>query len=153
MILGELSANPMGIYGNGLYDPNDKLQLDSNWYGTNSLVTWDNDTGIVGYGTMCPRINTTGIGFNVTRSAAGYEVVFYKYGEVASNLPKFDIYAALNRGTDKEIEIVFDVIEGVGTFDFDDANYFGENDIIEISIGPLTDSTSRIFVPAYTLTV
>ena len=151
MILGELSANPMGIYGNGLYDPKDKLQLDSNWYGTNSLVTWDYDTGIVGYGTMCPRINTTGIGFNVTSSSEGYEVVFYKNGEIASNLPKFDMYATLNRGTDKQVEIIFNVIGGVGTFSFNDSGYYGENNVIEISIGSLINSTTRIFAPAYTL--
>ena len=153
MILGELSANPMGIYGNGLYDPKDKLPLDSNWYGTNTLVTWDNDTGVVGYGTMCPRINTTGIGFNATYSSGNCTAVFYKNGEMAINLPKFDMYATLNRGTDKQMEITFDVINGVGVFSFDAANYFDENNIIEISIGSLIDSTSRIFVPAYTLTV
>ena len=72
---------------------------------------------------------------------------------MAINLPKFDMYATLNRGTDKQMEITFDVINGVGVFSFDAANYFDENNIIEISIGSLIDSTSRIFVPAYTLTV
>ncbi|MBQ2665165.1 Ig-like domain repeat protein [Methanobrevibacter sp.] len=150
MILGELSANPFGIYGNGLYNPEDKLKLEPNWYGTNNLETWDNDTGVVGYGTMCPRINTTNIQFNMTRnSPCNYSIKFYKNGELASNLPVFDMFATLNRGTDKEVEVVFDVINGVGTFTFDSSNYNDVKNIIEISIGSLLNSTSRVFKVTY----
>ncbi len=150
MILGELSANPFGIYGNGLYNPEDKLKLEPNWYGTNNLETWDNDTGIVGYGTMCPRINTTNIQFNMTCNSLGnYSIKFYKYGELDSNLPVFDMFATLNRGTDKEVEVIFDVINGIGTFTFDSSKFDSAGNVIEISIGSLIDSTSRIFKVTY----
>ena len=154
MILGELSANPFGIYGGGLLNPEERLKLDSNWYGTNDVATWDYDTGVVGYGTMCPRINTTGITFNVTSDGLGnYSAKFYKKGVFDSNLPKFDMYATLNRGTDKQIEIVFDVIEGVGTFNFNAANYIAGNNTIEISIGSLLYSTSRTYKVSYIFNV
>ncbi len=150
MILGELSANPEGIYGGGLLNPNEKLQLEPNWYGTNNLVTWDNDTGVVGYGTMCPRINTTNIEFNMTYNSFGnYSIKFYKNGLLASNLPVFDMYATLNRGTDKQVEVVFDVVDGIGTFNFDSNNFNASNNKIEISIGSLINSTSRVFKVTY----
>ena len=150
MILGEMSANPFGIYGGGLLDPSQKLQLEANWYGTNNLVTWDNDTGVVGYGTMCPRINTTNIEFNMTYNSPGnYSIRFYKNGEFDSNLPEFDMFATLNRGTDKQAEAVFDVVDGVGTFTFDSSNFNSTNNVIEISIGSLIDSTSRVFKVTY----
>ena len=147
MILGELSANPEGIYGNGLYVDADKLQLDANWYGTNQIVTWDFETGVVGYGTMCPRINTTEIKFNnfTYNSPGNYSIVFYKNGNVASNLPKFNLYATLNRGTEKAAEVIFDVVDGVGTFTFDSSNFNDGNNTIEISVGSLIYSTSRVF--------
>ena len=121
--------------------------MDPNWYGTNNLVTWDYDTGVVGYGTMCPRISTTAIKFsNLTYNSPGnYSIVFYKNGEVASNLPEFDMFATLNRGTAKEIEVNFKVIEGMGTFKFNSANFNDANNIIEISVGSLLDSTYRTF--------
>lgn len=150
MILGEMSANPFGIYGGGLLDPSQKLQLEANWYGTNNLVTWDNDTGVVGYGTMCPRINTTNIEFNMTFNSPGnYSITFYKNGEYDSNLPEFDMFATLNRGTDKQKEIAFNVVDGVGTFTFDSSNFNSTNNVIEISIGSLIDSTSRVFKVTY----
>lgn len=148
MILGELSANPEGIY-----TTTNRLNLDPNWYGTNNLVTWDNDTGVVGYGTMCPRINTTGIGFNLTYSSGSYEVIFHKNNQIASNLPEFDMYVTLNRGTDKQAEIIFDVIGGIGTFKFPSQNYDVQNNTIEISIGSLIHSTSRVFKSEYTYDV
>ena len=155
MILGELSANPEGIYGGGLQNPSERLQLDANWYGKNDYTTWDFDNGIVGYGTMCPRINTTYIVFNnITCQGPGnYSITFYKKGEVASNLPKFDLYATLNRGTDKQIEVVFDVENGVGSFNFNADNYDGANNTLEISIGSLINSTTRVFLPIYKCTV
>lgn len=155
MILGELSANPEGIYGNGLYVDADKLQLDPNWYGTNQIVTWDYDTGVVGYGTMCPRINTSEIKFNnlTYNSMGNYSVVFYKNGILASNLPKFDLFATLNRGTDKQVEVIFDVVDGIGTFSFDSAGFNSSNNIIEISVGSLIYSTSRVFQVTYSYDV
>ena len=155
MILGELSANPEGIYSGGLYNDSQKLQLDANWYGTNTIRTWDNDTGVVGYGTMCPRINTTEIKFhNVTSDGKGnYSMVFYKNGEIASNLPEFDLYATLNRGSDKAVEVNFISSNGVAAFSFDDSDYGAENNIIEISIGSLLNSTSRVFKVIYSFTV
>ena len=147
MILGEMSANPEGIYGPGQWNESLRLKLDPNWYGTNSLVTWDYDTGVVGYGTMCPRISTTAIKFdNLTCNAPGnYSVVFYKNGEVASNLAQFELYATLNRATAKEIEVKFNVVNGVGSFIFDAGNYNESNNVIEISVGSLIDSTYRTF--------
>ena len=147
MILGEMSANPEGIYGPGQWNESLRLKLDPNWYGTNNLVTWDIDTGVVGYGTMCPRISTTAIKFDniVYNSPGSYSIVFYKNGEVASNLPEFDMFATLNRGTANEIEVNFNVVNGVGSFKFDAANYNAENNVIEISVGSLLDSTYRTF--------
>jgi parallel beta-helix repeat protein len=146
MILGELSANPFGIYGGGLLNPEERLNLDSNWYGTNELVTWDNDTGVVGYGTMCPRINTTGIGFNLTYNSPGnYSIKFYKNGELASNLPEFDMFATLNN----ETEINFMVVDGIGTFSFNASSYKNSGNVLDISIGSLIDSTSRTFKVTY----
>ena len=147
MILGEMSANPEGIYGPGQWNESLRLKLDPNWYGTNTLVTWDYDTGVVGYGTMCPRISTTAIKFdNLTCNSPGnYSIVFYKNGEVASNLPEFDMYATLNRGTAKEVEVNFNVVDGVGTFCFNADNYNDAGNVIEISVGSLLDSTYRTF--------
>ena len=147
MILGEMSANPEGIYGPGQWNESLRLKLDPNWYGTNTLVTWDYDTGVVGYGTMCPRISTTAIKFdNLTYNASGkYSIEFYKNGEIASNLPEFDMYATLNRGTAKEIEVNFNVVNGVGSFAFNANNYNDADNVIEISVGSLLDSTYRTF--------
>ena len=147
MILGEMSANPEGIYGPGQWNESLRLKLDPNWYGTNTLVTWDYDTGVVGYGTMCPRISTTAIKFeNLTYNSPGnYSIVFYKNGEVASNLSEFDMYATLNRGTAKEVEVNFNVVNGVGSFVFNSNNYNDADNVIEISVGSLLDSTYRTF--------
>lgn len=147
MILGEMSANPEGIYGPGQWNESLRLKLDPNWYGTNNLVTWDYDTGVVGYGTMCPRISTTAIKFdNLTYNSPGnYSIVFYKNGEVASNLPEFDMFATLNRGTANEVEVNFAIINGVGTFKFGAENYNIADNVIEISVGSLLDSTYRTF--------
>lgn len=154
MILGELSANPEGIYGGGLLNPDERLKLGPNWYGINDLVTWDYDTGVVGYGTMCPRISTTAIRFNnlTYNSPGNYSIVFYKNGEVASNLSEFDMYATLNRASEKEVEVRFDVVNGVGLFTFDVNNYEDSGNIIEISIGSLSDST-RTFKATFTYNV
>ncbi len=142
MILGELSANPAGIYGPGAFNDSLKLKLGANWYGKNLIVTWDNDTGVVGYGTMCPRINTTGIAFKeITCVNPGtYSITFYKNDEVASKLPVFNMYATLN----DNVEIVFDVINGVGVFTFDTQKFTTGENVIKVSSGFLNDS-DRIF--------
>ncbi len=145
MILGEMSANPFGIYGNGLYNASDKLQLEANWYGTNQIVTWDNDTGVVGYGTMCPRINTSEIKFNeITYNNGSYEVVFYKNGVKDLNLPEFDLFATLNWGSNKAVEVNFKVMDGVGSFSFNSGDYLPTDNTISITVATLINSTSRV---------
>jgi nitrous oxidase accessory protein NosD len=139
MILGEMSANPAGIYGGGLTNASLRLKISPNWYGKNELVTWDNDTGVVGYGTMCPRINTTAIKFNEIAcvSPGTYSITFYKNGEIASNLPVFEMYATLNNNTEK----IFNVVNGIGEVSFDSQDFDAESNIIYISIGSLKDTT------------
>ena len=155
MILGEMSANPFGIYGPGQWDESLKLQIGPNWYGVNSLRTWDNDTGIVGVGTMCPRIKTSEIKFEKIESEApgSYKINFYKDGELASNLAQFDLYATLNRGTDKETEVHFNVINGTGSFSFDGEFYLENDNKIEISAGSLINIVDRLYSVVYTYNV
>lgn len=155
MILGELSANPGGIYGPGVNNDSAKLHIGANWYGTNSLVTWDINTGIVGFGTMCPRIKTSEIKFNEINCTGNgsYEVKFYNNDELASNLPKFNLYATLNRGSDKEVEVNFNVIDGVGRFTFNHENFNLTSNTIEISIGSLINKTDRIYKVFYSYDV
>ncbi len=142
MILGELSANPAGIYGPGAFNASLRLNIGTNWYGKNQIVTWDNDTGVVGYGTMCPRINTTGIAFKeITCVTPGtYSITFYDKDVVASNLPVFDMFATLN----DDVEVKFDVVNGVGVFSFDAGDFKEGENVIKVSIGSLTDS-DRLF--------
>lgn len=137
MILGELSANPEGIYHFGFEDDAKKLQLGANWFGKNARVTWDYDTNVTGYGTMCPRINATyiSVGDIVVLSPGNYSITFYKYGEIASELPEFDMYATLN----DNVELKFYVENGVGTFTFDNDDFSGGVNVLKISIGSLTD--------------
>lgn len=145
MILGELSANPAGIYGRGLYNDSAKLQLEANWYGVNSIITWNDENGTVGYGTMCPRINTSAIKFNnVDFDGENYTIEFYKNDVLASNLPTFDLFATLNWGTDKAVEINFNVVNGVGTFRFNSSDYNSTNNTISITVATLVNSTSRV---------
>lgn len=155
MILGEMSANPFGIYGPGQWDESLKLQIGPNWYGVNSLRTWDNDTGIVGVGTMCPRIKTSEIKFETIESETpgSYKINFYKDGELASNLAQFDLYATLNRGTDKETEVHFNVINGTGSFSFDGEFYLENDNKIEISAGSLINIVDRLYSVVYTYNV
>ena len=142
MILGELSANPAGIYGAGVFNDSLKLHLDSNWYGKNQIITWDYETGIGGYGTMCPRISTTGIAFKSIDCVepGKYSISFYKNDEIASNLPIFEMYATLN----DDVETRFYVVNGVGVFSFDSQCFNNTNNEIKISIGSLND-LNRIF--------
>ncbi len=136
MILGELSANPAGIYQYGPEDDTKKLHLGTNWYGKNARVTWDYDNNITGYGTMCPRIATTYISVKEIEvvSPGVYSISFYKNDEIASKLPVFEMYATLN----DDVEVKFNVVEGVGTFSFD-SGFNAENNVIKVSIGSLTD--------------
>lgn len=136
MILGELSANPEGIYQYGEFNDTKRLQLGTNWYGKNARITWDYATNTTGYGTMCPRIATTYISVKEIEvvSPGNYQVKFYKNDTVASKLPVFEMYATLNNN----VEIKFEVVEGVGTFSFDSGYNIGEN-LIEVSIGSLKD--------------
>ena len=151
MILGEMSANPFGIYGPGEFDEELRLKIDPNWYGVNVLRTWDNASGIVGVGTMCPRIKTTTIKFPeiVCTSPGTYTISFYKDGVLDTNLATFDIYATLNRNSDKKTEVHFLVENGTGTFSFDKANYLDTDNIIEISVGSLINVVDRLYTVVY----
>ena len=146
-ILGEMSANPMGIYGPGEFNPELRLKIGPNWYGTNSLRTWDEESGTVGVGTMCPRIQTTTIRFNVSEgeSPGTYQINFYKDGELATNLATFDMYATINYGSDKQTEVHFDVIEGTATFSFDKENYLENENNIKFSVGSLINVSFRTY--------
>ena len=136
MILGELSANPAGIYQYGPEDDTKKLQLGANWFGKNARVTWDYENNITGYGTMCPRINATYISVKEIEvvSPGTYSITFYKNDAVASKLPVFEMFATLN-----DVELKFDVVDGVGTFSFDAGDFSSDVNVIKISIGSLTD--------------
>ena len=91
---------------------------------------------------MCPRINTTGIAFKeITCVTPGtYSITFYDKDVVASNLPVFDIFATLN----DDVEVKFDVVNGVGVFSFDAGDFKEGENVIKVSIGSLTDS-DRLF--------
>ncbi len=130
IILGEVSANPNGIYGPGEWNDSLKLQLGSNWYGTNKYTTWgENNTGP---GTICPRIQTTLIPYNITCISAGkYQVTFYNNGSIASNLSDLTTYFVLNYYTDKQEVVEVLVHQGKATFEFKTENYNATNNIIE----------------------
>ena len=151
MILGEMSANPYGIYGPGAEDESLRLKIGPNWYGVNSLRTWDNDTGITGVGTMCPRIKTSEIKFETIEAEGpgSYIINFKKDGELDTSLASFDIYATLNRGTDEETEVHFYVINGTGRFSFDKSNYIEGDNTIEISVGSLINVVDRLYSVVY----
>ncbi len=130
IILGEVSANPNGIYGPGEWNDSLKLQLGPNWYGTNKYTTWgENNTGP---GTICPRIQTTLIPYNITCISAGkYKVTFYNNGSIASMLPDLTTYFVLNYYTDKQEVVEVLVHQGQATFEFSAENYNATNNIIE----------------------
>ncbi|WP_299524762.1 right-handed parallel beta-helix repeat-containing protein [uncultured Methanobrevibacter sp.] len=130
IILGEVSANPNGIYGPGEWNDTLKLQLGPNWYGTNKYTTWgENNTGP---GTICPRIHTTLIPYNISCIAPGkYEVTFYNNGSVADKLPDLTTYFVLNYKTEKEEVVKVVVHQGKATFGFSTENYDSTNNIIE----------------------
>ena len=130
IILGEVSANPNGIYGPGEWNDTLKLELGHNWYGTNKYTTWGlNQTGP---GTICPRIHTTLIPYNISCISPGkYEVTFYNNGSIASKLPDLTTYFVLNYNTDKEEVVEVVVHQGKATFEFSTKNYDPSNNIIE----------------------
>ncbi len=130
IILGEVSANPNGIYGPGEWNDSLKLQLGPNWYGTNKYTTWgENNTGP---GTICPRIHTTLIPYNIICICAGkYQVTFYNNGSIDSMLPDLTTYFVLNYYTDKQEVVEVLVHEGQATFEFKAENYNATNNIIE----------------------
>ena len=136
MILGELSANPNGIYHYGEFNVTKRLQLGTNWYGRNARITWDYATNTTGYGTMCPRIATTYISVKEIEvvSPGTYQVKFYNNDTLASRLPKFEMFASLN----DDVEIKFYVVNGIGTFSFD-SGYKPDNNVIKVSVGSLKD--------------
>jgi parallel beta-helix repeat protein len=136
MILGELSANPNGIYHYGEFNDTQRLQLGTNWYGKNARITWDYATNTTGYGTMCPRIATTYMSVKEIEvvSPGFYQIKFYKNDTVASNLPVFEMFATLN----DNVEVKFNVINGVGIFSFD-SGYNIDINQIKVSIGSLKD--------------
>ncbi|MDO5815312.1 MAG: hypothetical protein Q4Q18_06715, partial [Methanobrevibacter sp.] len=86
--------------------------------------------------TLCPIIATTYISFKEIEviNPGTYQVKFYKDDAIASNLPVFEMYATLNNN----VEIKFNVVEGVGTFSFD-SGYSNDNNEIKVSIGSLKD--------------
>ena len=148
--LGEISANPAGIYGPGEWNESLRLHLGANWYGTNNYTTWGNETGA---GTICPRISTTLITFNMSYIEPGkYEIRFYNNGTLANTLPDFTLYFTLNFNTDKEIEKIANVHNGVATISFPKENYYETGNIIEGSSGSLFDET-RLFRVIYTYNV
>ena len=130
IILGEVSANPNGIYGPGEWNDTLKLELGPNWYGTNKYTTWGlNQTGP---GTICPRIHTTLIPYNISCISPGkYEVTFYNNGSIAIKLPDLTTYFVLNYNTDKEEVVKVVVHQGKATFEFSTKNYDSSNNIIE----------------------
>ncbi len=123
IILGEISANPNGIYGPGEWNDTLKLHLGANWYGTNTYTKWGENT--TGPGTICPRINTTLIGYNISYISAGkYEVTFYNNGSLANELPDLTTYFVLNYKTDKEEVLKVVAHKGKATIEFSAKNYY-----------------------------
>ena len=130
IILGEVSANPNGIYGPGEWNDTLKLQLGPNWYGTNKYTTWGLNQTCPG--TICPRIHTTLIPYNITCISPGkYEVTFYNNGSIASKLPDLTTYFVLNYNTAKEEVVEVVAHQGKAIFEFSAKNYNATDNIIE----------------------
>ena len=148
MILGEVSANPAGIYGPGEWDDDLKLQLGPNWYGTTIYTKWgENDTGP---GTICPRIKTTLINCTLISQGNGfYKVLFLNGDKIASELPDFTYYFTLNAYTELQNEVIAYAHEGEAVIVFPLENFNSTGNIIEGSSGSLFDS-DRPFRVTYT---
>ena len=138
MILGEVSANPAGIYGPGEWDDDLKLQLGPNWYGTTIYTKWgENSTGP---GTICPRIKTTLIDCQLTSTGDGkYNVAFTNGGKIVTQLPDFTYYFTLNAYTELQEEVIAYAHEGSATISFEKKNFNSTGNIIEGSSGSLFD--------------
>jgi parallel beta-helix repeat protein len=151
MILGEVSANPAGIYGPGEWDDDLKLQLGPNWYGTTIYTKWgENNTGP---GTICPRIKTTLIDCQLTSVGDGkYNIAFINEGKVVTQLPDFTYYFTLNAYTDLQQEVIAYAHDGVATISFEKKNFNSTGNIIEGSSGSLFDS-DRPFSVTFTYNV
>lgn len=151
MILGEVSANPAGIYGPGEWDDDLKLQLGPNWYGTTIYTKWgENNTGP---GTICPRIKTTLIDCQLTSIGDGkYNVSFIDNGKIVSELPDFTYHFTLNAYTDLQQEVIAYAHDGVATISFEKKNFYSTGNIIEGSSGSLFDS-ERPFSVTFTYNV
>ena len=139
IIVGEVSANPEGIYAAGEFNSSLRLTLGPNWYGENAYVTWS-EGGSQGPGTLCPRINTTLITFNITEIGEySYKITFYNNGVIANLLPEFKLFFNLNYLTSKETEKEITITNGEGILNFNEENYFTENNAIYASCGSLND--------------
>ncbi|MDL2246110.1 right-handed parallel beta-helix repeat-containing protein [Methanobrevibacter sp. OttesenSCG-928-K11] len=139
IVLGEVSANPAGIYGPGATNNTLRLFLGANWYGENKYVIWG-ENGTRGAGTICPRINTTLITFEISLIEAGtYQVTFFNNEEIATLLPEFKTYFTLNYNTDLECEKEITITNGVGILTFDKECYNKTENIIEGTSGSLYD--------------
>ena len=151
MILGEVSANPAGIYGPGEWDDDLKLQLGPNWYGTTIYTKWgENNTGP---GTICPRIKTTLIDCQLTSIGNGkYNVSFIDNNKIVSELPDFTYYFTLNAYTDLQQEVKVYAHDGIATISFEKKNFNSTGNIIEGSSGSLFDS-DRPFSVSFTYKV
>ena len=151
MILGEVSANPAGIYGPGEFDDDLKLELGPNWYGTTKYTTWgENNTGA---GSLCPGVKTTLILCNLTSTGNGkYDVTFYNGNSIATKLPEFTYYFTLNAFSDKKEEVIATIINGEGTIEFSPENYYSNNNIIEGSNDSLENSLRPVKI-TYTYNV
>ncbi len=151
IILGEVSANPAGIYGPGEWDDDLKLVLGPNWYGTTLYTKWSEDNP--GAGTICPRIKTTLITCELKSIGNGkYNVTFVNDGKTVSELPDFTYYFTLNAYSDLQQEKIANVHNGVATIEFDKGNFNSTGNIIEGSSGSLFDS-DRPFRVTYTYNV
>lgn len=150
-ILGEVSANPNGIYGPGQWNESLKLKLGANWWGMNSITTWDLENGTIGPGTICPRVSTSAIYFiNITCTNPGnYTIKFYNNGTLATELPNFTMYFTFNMN---KTEKVVNIVNGVGTVSFEKEYYESNNNTIEISTGTLINP-DRIYKVLYTYTI
>ena len=151
MILGEVSANPAGIYGPGEWDDDLKLELGPNWYGTTRYTKWgENNTGP---GTICPRIKTTLIGIELTNIGEGkYNVAFVKDNKTVTELPDFTYYFTLNSYSELQEEKIVTAHEGVAALEFSKEHYNSTGNIIDGSSGSLFDS-ERPFRVTYTYNV
>ena len=151
IILGEVSANPAGIYGPGEWDDDLKLVLGPNWYGTTLYTKWAEDNP--GAGTICPRIKTTLIVCELKSIENGkYNVTFVNDEKIITELPDFKYHFTLNAYSDLQQEVIANVHNGMATIEFNKENFNSSNNIIEGSSGSLFDS-DRPFRVTYTYNV